>query len=387
MAEVFAEHALELCRAGFAVIPAKGKAPIIRGFNRWSVRPSERTVSEWTEKNPDADIVFVAGLCETGKGRRGVIVVDPDDENAIGQSEELFGPTPLKVRTLRGEHHYYGGDGIDLGKIASLRPYGINIDLKHGQHGAAIIAAPPSVHEKDAAFHYDWKNCGPDVIRDLPPFSDKLLRGFLDKRAAYKATPAKQESISTEYSEEFRGGSRNLTLNDYLVSQVSFCDSFDELLDVARTWNDNLSKIRRELLDDDKVIKWAKTVWKQRENFQPMLGRGGVARVPRDETDRLLQADPKHAGDALLLLARLRMDHTARVSRGETFAVSERAMHAANCIPGWKLDAYRHSKRVLLQAGLLTCVREFRNTKEGRYAAKFTFADRGSPSQENPDLM
>ena len=387
MAEVFAEHALELCRAGFAVIPAKGKAPIMRGFDRWSVRPSERTVSNWAEKNPDADIVFVAGLCETGKGRRGVIVVDSDDENAIGQSEELFGQTPLKSRTFRGEHLYFGDDGIGLGKIASLRPYGINIDLKHGQHGAAIIAAPPSAHEKDPAFHYAWENCGPDAIRDLPPFPHKVLQGFLDKRAKSKSLSANLESRQVDYSEEFRGGSRNLTLNDYLVSQVKFCDIFNELLDVARSWNDNLPKAGRKLLDDDKVIKWANTVWKQRENFQPMLGRGGVARVPRDETDRLLQADPKHAGDALLLLARLRMDHTARVSRGKAFVLSERAMHAANSIPGWKLDAYRHSKRLLLQAGLLTCVSEFRNTKVGRCAAQFTFADRGSPSQENPDLM
>lgn len=213
MSGLFAEHALELCRAGFAVVPAKGKAPIRRGFNRWPVRPSERTVVEWAERPSADDIVFVAGLC----GDNGIVAVDCDDADAIGQGEKLFGPTPGTVSTRRGEHCYYRADGQDLGKLSNLRPYGLNIDLKHGNGGAAIIAAPPTVHKKDAAFHYDWINCGPDVIRDFPPFSDKLLRDFLDKRAMSKAASGKQKGKSTEFSEEFRDGSRKQELNDYLV--------------------------------------------------------------------------------------------------------------------------------------------------------------------------
>lgn len=113
-----------------------------------------------------------------------------------------------------------------------------------------------------------------------------------------------------------------------------------------------------------------------------MLGQGGAARVTRDETNRLSQANSRHAGNAVLLLAQLRIDHTARVARGNTFALSAGAMTDANYIPGWTRECYQHAKALLLQTGLPECVSEFRNTGGGRQAAQFTLVRPGRHTEK-----
>ena len=172
-------------------------------------------------------------------GQQGIVAVDADDEEAMGQAEEIFGRTPGKIRTRRGAHFLYDAGSITLGNVSSLRSYGLNIDLKHGQNGSAIGILPPSVHEKEASFHYSWMEGGDETVRrELPPFQvGRLLQRLLDKHAAIKGAAAEREVKPREGAEQsgFRNGSRGLGLNDYLVSQASSCDTFDDLLDVART--------------------------------------------------------------------------------------------------------------------------------------------------------
>ena len=114
MLHTFADHAPRMQAAGWAVLPAAGKSPIRKGFNTWRFRPSAKIIDKWAKEAPDADIVYVPGLCATKLGKRSLIVVDPDDAEAIGQAEELFGDTPGKVRTRRGAHrltHHVVDDG------------------------------------------------------------------------------------------------------------------------------------------------------------------------------------------------------------------------------------------------------------------------------------
>ena len=210
MLQTFAEYGPEMRRAGWAVLPSAGKSPIRKGFNTWKAAPGPDIVSRWAKQDPAADIVYVPGLCQTGRGKRGVIVVDPDDDQAIEQAEEIFGPTPGKVRTRRGAHRLFDRAGIDLGNLTSLRPYGLNIDLKHGQRGAGIAAAPPSPHEKDRSFRYAWDSCDHTVIRDLPPFPIQALQKFLDK----SPTPTKASGPGDE--PRLRRDSRKLGINDFL---------------------------------------------------------------------------------------------------------------------------------------------------------------------------
>jgi hypothetical protein len=180
--QTFADFAPGMRAAGWAVLPGQGKAPQVNGFNTWKHAPGPETISRWAKLKPDADILYVPGLCQTPKGH-GIIIVDPDDEVAIGQAEELFGDTPAKIRTRRGQHRGFAAAGVDLGELTSLRRYGLNIDLKHGQRGAGIVVGPPSAHEKDRSFRYAWDGCDETVIRHLPPFPEGKLKAFLNKQA------------------------------------------------------------------------------------------------------------------------------------------------------------------------------------------------------------
>src|SRR5437660_1592905 len=141
--KTFANEAMALCLAGFAVIPAHGKEPMRRGFTNWKHAPGPRAVAEWAEKEPSADIVYVTALSKAKRGGNGLIVVDGDDAEACEQIIETFGDTAGKVRTRRGKHFLYRDHGGSLGNLSSLRKHGINADVKHGQKGAGIVVAPP----------------------------------------------------------------------------------------------------------------------------------------------------------------------------------------------------------------------------------------------------
>src|SRR5215468_10642212 len=148
---VFATYAPLMRSAGFAVVPARGKKPIRKGYRNWRHAPARQTVAKWADEVPDADIVYVPRLSRPKPGAAGIVVIDGDDEPACDQIVEMFGDTPGKVRTRRGRHFLFRDPGFDFGKLASLKAFGINADLKRG---TSIIVAPWSRHEKDPSFIY-----------------------------------------------------------------------------------------------------------------------------------------------------------------------------------------------------------------------------------------
>src|SRR5208337_1168138 len=81
--QTFADHAPAMRRAGWAVLPAVGKSPIKRGFDGWRFAPGQGAVARWAQETPDADIVFIPGLCSTGRGRKGIIALDHRHEAAL----------------------------------------------------------------------------------------------------------------------------------------------------------------------------------------------------------------------------------------------------------------------------------------------------------------
>lgn len=173
--------------AGFAVLPAEGKKPLMSGFSKWKHPPGTKSVNEWADEYPEADLVYIPGLSRT-KGGEPIVVLDGDDAEACGRIVELFGDTPGKVRTRRGQHHLYTHIGHNLGKLASLKAYGINADVKHGR---SIVVAPPSRHEKDRTFSYAWDACNETVIRDLPSFNVSALQELIDR-----AKPVRGQAVT-----------------------------------------------------------------------------------------------------------------------------------------------------------------------------------------------
>ena len=73
LGSVFATHAPAMRRAGFAVVPARGKQPIRKGYRKWRFAPGLEIVAEWAEQDPDADIVYVPGLSRAKPAGTGMV--------------------------------------------------------------------------------------------------------------------------------------------------------------------------------------------------------------------------------------------------------------------------------------------------------------------------
>jgi hypothetical protein len=67
-------------------------------------------------------------------------------------------------------------------------------------------------------------------------------------------------------------GSRKLRLNDLLVSEVMFCETLEELLDIARTENMGLPEIGLEMLEDEVVVRITAVIWKHRRKVRGLEG-------------------------------------------------------------------------------------------------------------------
>jgi Bifunctional DNA primase/polymerase, N-terminal len=206
--------------------------------------------------------VYVPGLSRAKPGGSRIVVVDADDELACERVVELFGETPGKVRTRRGRHYLYGDPRFDFGKVSSLKAFGVNADVKHGN---SIVVAPWSRHEEDRAFVYTWEGCDETVIRELPPFDRAALQRLIENATSRRVdrSPARAEG---HVGSILRDGSRKLELNDRLVSIVWSVSSEEELLEGAFKINEKIGQEDpRGPLVVDEVMETARTVWRDRE--------------------------------------------------------------------------------------------------------------------------
>jgi hypothetical protein len=200
----------------------------------------------------------------------------------------------------------------------------------------------PASRYSDGSGSYQWEGEGLDGLGNLPEFPFERLP-----------------------SRRLRDGSRKQGLNDYLCSQAAYCDTFDELLDVARTWNDDLP----DPLADSTVVQRARKAWKDYEDgrLEAWVGGPGVAKSRMSDV-RALGGN----GDALMLLVVLKIMHGARCARGETFNITPVSMLRDQVIPGWSQHRYERARDVLLAAGFIVKVADFKLTANGRVGAQYT---------------
>jgi hypothetical protein len=364
---IFAHNAPRLRQVGFAVLPADGKKPRRRGYRNWQYAPDLSVVSMWADQDSGADIVYVPGLSRVRGSDQGIVVLDGDEEEACARIVEVFGDTPGKVKTRRGYHNLYQATGVDLGKLTSLKKFGINADVKHGN---SIVVAPPSRHQDDRSFAYAWDGCDETVIRNLPPFNVHALQRLLDKtRPNEDTTPGSKPLI------RLRDGSRKLGLNDLLVSKVWSFASQDEMVDFAFTLSVEIGHMDpRGPLSAEEVMEVVRDVWRGRENgtIERWEGCDSTQKRTRIEMRHLCELDPKHGPDAFVLLQVLRDEHSARCRRGETFSITPTAMAKASVIPGWTRERFEHSRDLLLTGHYIERVVVFkRDSAAGRRAGEF----------------
>ena len=112
-------------------------------------------------------------------------------------------------------------------------------------------------------------------------------------------------------------------------------------------------------MSDAEVLKTAGSAWRYEtrvENWRGYRGQGAHVRLDARVFGRLLAEYPRHGPDALALYVTLREKNSARVKRGETFAVAARAM--ANEVLPWSEYRIRVATKTLVMFGLLERVHD-----------------------------
>lgn len=166
-------------------------------------------------------------------------------------------------------------------------------------------------------------------------------------------------------------GERNNWLFSTSLRHAPACDDFDALLDVARTLNEDYFG---DPLTDAEVIKTARSAWRYQEEGRNWVG--STARLMLTKAGLLELAG--RSSDAFVLDCLLRLEHAARMTRGENFALDTRAMEAAGTIPGWSRSRFQRAIDMLAQADVLTRVR--RGTGRGN-PSQFRISNINSASQ------
>ena len=350
---VFASNAFAMWCAGLAVLPIRpDRQPSVSGFNRWSRRPGKGTLANWMRDFPDDNIAILPGLS-------GVVVVDCDDTDQDEEVERLFGNTPISVVSRRGRHRYYMA--CHCSWPGNLRAFGLDVDIKAGR---SLVIAPPSRHESGHIYllEGDWSD-----IKRLPPINAENLRERLSRPLA-GGRPDRRF---------MRDGSRGQWLNDRLCARATSCGSFDALLLEAKALN---SQLEPDPLDDAEVFKRAGKVWQDAQAGKLRPPSASRTRTAISALDRLCRLSSRLGPDAMALLLMLQAQHTARCRRGETFAITPRAMADHEVIPGWPRERYERARDLLLEAGLVVLVSP--HIRKGRKAAQYALVDAYAQFQE-----
>ncbi|MGB8895454.1 MAG: bifunctional DNA primase/polymerase [Pseudolabrys sp.] len=299
---IYAEH-------GIATFPVKeSKEPAVRGYLRMGLDTSRGLVIKF----PDAPAIGFAT-----KRRNGVTILDIDtpDEKVLADALNRHGYTPLIARTASGKHHLYYRHN---GERRRIRPWqGREIDLL-GKGG--MVIAPPS---KLPRGEYEFIEGSLEDIPRLP-----VLR-----------------NLDLAKAEPIREGARNKQLWRHCMRHAHHVDTFDELLDVARTFNDDCLPP----LEDAEVISAVQSAWKYTESGRNYFGQH-AAWFPREEVNQLVsQCKTADQLDLLGLLLFLR----ANQGPDATFMFTNSLAEKFNVAP----KRLAKVRRWLIEIGYIKCVR------------------------------
>jgi Bifunctional DNA primase/polymerase, N-terminal/Primase C terminal 1 (PriCT-1) len=231
---MYAEH-------GIVTFPIRGdKRPAISNYQKLGARGS-RILAESR----------LANLPATGfmtNQRNGVKIMDVDttDEKVLADALSRHGHTPLVGRTASGKYHgYYKHNG----ERRRIRPWrGLPIDLL-GAGGFAV--APPS---QIASGEYSFIQGSLDDLDRLPTLANLDLPEDVSSNV----------SLTTHLRGPVTEGERNKRLFGHCMRNAHHVETFDELLDVARTFNQFHCQ---PPLEDSEVIATAQSAWSYEAQF------------------------------------------------------------------------------------------------------------------------
>jgi hypothetical protein len=185
--------------------------------------------------------------------------------------------------------------------------------------GGGAIILPPSL---GLVRNYEYIQGDIDDLCSLPVMRSVSTANEPPKNAVFK-------------------GVRNKALWEYCMRSALWCDDFDALLDAARSQNDN----NVPPLQDNEVMKIAKSAWDYTESGRNRFGRTG-AWLPTEEVNSLMRENP----DALFLLMFLRANNAPKA----TFMVA----NGLDDNFGWSRQRLAKARNWLEDNGYLTKVRD-----------------------------
>ena len=317
----FGAAAEYLFSLGLSPIPVRDKVPLVKNWNR---RHGQKTIRDWVQRFPAADIGVVVGEPSN------LVVIDLDTADQLDAAEEIFGWSPLVVETRRGHHIYFLWSGE---YTSTLQRYGLVGDMKaatrsadgQGRGRGGFVVVPPSFGRR--FIRGGWSDF--DQLAEMIPAASSEVRPPI--------LPAPE-------------GARNNALFLHGLDEVEHCDTFENLLEVLRHFNDcQLGGPETE----SKVEATARSVWARRGASNWRANGGGGVSISHRETERLL-GHGRTGVDALALWMIIMRMHGFR--RGGSFALAANAMARESVIPGWGRDRYRKARDVLALEGFIELV-------------------------------
>jgi hypothetical protein len=308
MAEVgiFEKWQPEYAARGLPTFPVniigKDKRPAIRGYMKVGSVASEKLAKQF------ADASAFGLACGRLSGLT-ILDVDSKDEQVLADALIRHGETPFVVRTGSGNFQaWYRHNG----EKRQVRPWGEQLPID--QLGDGYVVAPPSRGKRMAYKIIEGS------LDDLPnlPFMQNAWR------------PGDNARSRTAFE-----GERNKSLWWHCMQQAHSCDTFDDLLDVAQTFNED-SCIPP--LDDAEVLGTTRFAWKYTEQGNNRIGRHGSWL-----TDKSVDSLVKHPY-ALALLAWLQ----ARNGPDARFWVAD-GLNQSEL--SWPRRKYQGARRKLVRTG------------------------------------
>jgi hypothetical protein len=338
--------ALTLREHGLAPIPLggdDGKVPLVR-YRGWKKLPGRQFLERLIGAHSTANVGILTGLS-------GLTVVDLDDSKLLDDMLRRFGDTPLMTGTPSGGRHLWY---LSAGEGCRTRLDGLKLDIR-GLGGMVVV--PPSIRPtgRHAGKCYTFVKGSWDDLCRLSKVKAQALKVAMPAPLAFELDAVPE-------------GRRGNSLFLACLNQAPHCDTFDDLIDVARTINDGYAPP----LAAANVVNTAQSAWRYQIeglNFRGNRSHGAQVVLAERLFTRLLAEHPKRGPDALALYFKLQAANSARAKRGETFAVAARAM-AYQTLP-WSEVRIRNATKTLVDFGLVERV-HLGGTGQGD-AAQYTF--------------
>lgn len=361
----FADAYRDLRLHGLFPLPlggADGRKPLLHKYTRMR-RPGLATLEEWaTQRFPGAGVGIVTGRAS------GVAVYDVDssDPAILQRAIAIFGETPLKISTPSGHWHLYYAFA---GERCSDLPYRLPGEIK-GDGG--YVVCPPTVRGSSSGKTpgaYTFAEGSWDDLCRLPRIAPGALKDVV-------GAPAKPVSLRA-----VRVGRRGKTLFPELLRHAPACDDLEALKDKAEQIAEEQFEVSEEHpFTLAEIHKAARSAWKYDQEGRNWVGHSAKAVTTRTDWDAL--AAHRKGGDAYLLLAKLKMEHSARK---EPFRAPPHTLARAGVIPGWgkSHQRYRAALALLVKVGALLIVHQGGSSESD--ARLYTLADQ--PLRTQPRLV